>query len=355
MTAFTLVACSASLLALCGLGVFVAGCSNSLDQDLAPASARQVGTDQQAIAVQFLGGDGVVAHQVVVARVDLASPDLDVVTTSELVAPGDGATTRSSGRVGEPQAKLIRTSRWAAEHSVSLAINANYFGYLNRAKKGEGEMARVIGLLASGGRVVHPARDWQGATDPAILFVKSNDKVGMRARVIGPPLPPLPPLPPALASSDGVPLDQGEQLVAAVAGVGGSETEPDRGTLLVQAGQNKGDTARVVPEKAVARTAIGVDRSGRYVTIVVVGGSDGLSGDEAEARGMTLSQLGELMISLGVWDAVNLDGGGSSTIVYRKPDGTWFNNRTGGFERPVPVQLGFRASGEVKMMQAGRS
>jgi exopolysaccharide biosynthesis protein len=48
------------------------------------------------------------------------------------------------------------------------------------------------------------------------------------------------------------------------------------------------------------------------------------------------------MVELGVWDAVNLDGGGSTTLVYRRADGSWWNSRGRGFERPVAVQLGFR-------------
>ena len=35
---------------------------------------------------------------------------------------------------------------------------------------------------------------------------------------------------------------------------------------------------------------------------------------------MTLRELGELMLGLGARDAINLDGGGSTTLVYADPD-----------------------------------
>ncbi len=58
-----------------------------------------------------------------------------------------------------------------------------------------------------------------------------------------------------------------------------------------------------------ARTAIGVSREGRKVVLVVV------NGDEKAIPGMTLSELTNLMVRLGSYNALNLDGGGSSTMV----------------------------------------
>ena len=69
------------------------------------------------------------------------------------------------------------------------------------------------------------------------------------------------------------------------------------------------------------RTAIGVMENNHYVFVV----SDGRTGDN---EGLSLYDLAEFMQSLGVKDAYNLDGGGSSTMVF---EGELINNpSTGG-------------------------
>ena len=59
-----------------------------------------------------------------------------------------------------------------------------------------------------------------------------------------------------------------------------------------------------------ARTAAGYDSEGRLLLLVV----DGRQGD---SRGVSLEELADLMLEFGATDALNLDGGGSSTFVVR--------------------------------------
>ncbi|CAM4244874.1 stalk domain-containing protein [Saccharibacillus endophyticus] len=59
-----------------------------------------------------------------------------------------------------------------------------------------------------------------------------------------------------------------------------------------------------------ARTALGYSQSGRYAYIVTVQDNDGSSG-------MSLTELQGFMTSLGIWKGINLDGGGSTTMVSR--------------------------------------
>lgn len=62
------------------------------------------------------------------------------------------------------------------------------------------------------------------------------------------------------------------------------------------------------------RTAVGVARAGKRLWLVVVDGRQTPYSD-----GMTLRELANLMLALGARDAINLDGGGSTTLVYANP------------------------------------
>ena len=61
------------------------------------------------------------------------------------------------------------------------------------------------------------------------------------------------------------------------------------------------------------RTAAGVDASGKILYLVTV------EGRLADSRGMTLTELAQFMQTLGVYNAINLDGGGSTTMVAKDP------------------------------------
>ena len=79
------------------------------------------------------------------------------------------------------------------------------------------------------------------------------------------------------------------------------------------------------------RTAIGIDRDTHRLLLLVVDGRQRFS------RGYTMVELAEMMMELGADEALNLDGGGSSTMVARRPNGTVkvVSSPSDGFERPV--------------------
>ena len=62
------------------------------------------------------------------------------------------------------------------------------------------------------------------------------------------------------------------------------------------------------------RTAAGISRDGRRLILAVI------DGRTAHDAGMTLRQTADLMLALGARDAINLDGGGSTTMVVADPD-----------------------------------
>lgn len=63
------------------------------------------------------------------------------------------------------------------------------------------------------------------------------------------------------------------------------------------------------------RTAAGIARNGKRLILAVVDGRQ-----KPYSDGMSLRELATLMLALGARDAINLDGGGSSTLVYSDPD-----------------------------------
>ncbi len=68
------------------------------------------------------------------------------------------------------------------------------------------------------------------------------------------------------------------------------------------------------------RTAIGIKADGTYIFAVADGRTD-------ESEGLSLQELAEFLKSMGAVTAYNLDGGGSSTMVF---NGNVINNPTGG-------------------------
>ncbi|GGZ27944.1 phosphodiester glycosidase family protein [Streptomyces poonensis] len=85
------------------------------------------------------------------------------------------------------------------------------------------------------------------------------------------------------------------------------------------------------------RTAAGIADGGRRLLLVA------LDGAPEFRRGLTVAETAALMSRLGARDAFNLDGGGSSTLVARRPGGgsaVVRNHPSGGAERPVPNGIG---------------
>jgi peptidoglycan hydrolase-like protein with peptidoglycan-binding domain len=86
------------------------------------------------------------------------------------------------------------------------------------------------------------------------------------------------------------------------------------------------------------RTAVGFSADGLTMWLVVV------DGRSTASVGMTYVELANYMKSLGADDALNLDGGGSSTLVARMPGATSVsvrNTPSDGAQRPVPNGIGF--------------
>lgn len=108
--------------------------------------------------------------------------------------------------------------------------------------------------------------------------------------------------------------------------------------MIVQKGE-------VVPDlnnkELEPRTALGINRNGRFLYLVVVDGRQPFY-----SEGATFAELAELLIKQGAYAAMSLDGGGSSTMVIQGEDGkpqilnSPIDNYIPGRERPVGNHLG---------------
>lgn len=88
------------------------------------------------------------------------------------------------------------------------------------------------------------------------------------------------------------------------------------------------------------RTAVGVSENGRKVILVTV------DGRRATSHGGTLEEIAQIMIELGAFRAINLDGGGSTTM-YVGSEGGVVNRPSRGWEREVVNHIGVVAPAPV--------
>jgi hypothetical protein len=257
------------------------------------------------------------------ARISLQDPRVHFVVTAPL-APGAEAPTGA-------EARLVPTDRWAESLGLDLAVNASFFarlpgnGPLSSAWT-EGLPVDIIGLSLSEGRIVSPPRLGEGGAtdgDPALIIDETGgDGSGSRCPCLA-----------RVAFAQPATLAGAED---AVAGMGGRQGAP--GTLLVEAGANRGETAQVAPMARHPRTAAAVTKDGATLLLLVV---DGRQKDWSV--GVTLVELAGILLDAGAWDAVNLDGGGSSAMWAKRPAaaaGAVLNRPSDGHVRPVANHLG---------------
>jgi exopolysaccharide biosynthesis protein len=211
---------------------------------------------------------------------------------------------------GPWQTALMPTSAVAERERFEVAVNASFFSV---DKTGPWATARgyqvnqpaaAIGLTATDGtRWSPPHKDWPALWVDATgrAYVTSNDAVGPSAA----------------------------QVVAGNAWIlrDGEDRSPAEGMM----------------SKRHPRTAVGVNRDGTVLTLLTVDGRRA-----GVSVGMTGAEMAAELKRLGVWSAINLDGGGSTTLVRRDPaDGAFdlVNNPSDGKERPVANVVGVEVKG----------
>ena len=212
-----------------------------------------------------------------VVTIDLADRRVTV-----RVAAGGPATTNGPDWV----TTLLPPSEIAAREHFDVAINGDFFSAIatkdiEGRKTGyvRGKAAFPIGPAMTDGRLWHKA----DLVRPYLEITADH-----QAKI--------------LAGRPGSELDPAAREV-----VGG-------GQIIVSDGKAVAFTGTFATARR-PRTVVGVDRTGRWLTLFVVDGRQ-----PELSIGMTLGELSQEMLALGCDRALNLDGGGSTVLVFRQPD-----------------------------------
>lgn len=111
------------------------------------------------------------------------------------------------------------------------------------------------------------------------------------------------------------------------------------GAILVKEGKipTKFSFDNAYISKRHPRTAVGSTKDGKQLIMVTVDGRQNLS------IGMTQDEIAKLMLELGAYNALNLDGGGSTTMIARTPDSDSLevvNSPSDGTSRLISTAIG---------------
>lgn len=196
----------------------------------------------------------------------------------------------------------IKTSAFLDQFEVDIAINGSFY-QIDRQSGAYSPIGLVIanGVVDNNGRFNYPA-----------LCISTTNQINIH--------------------EDGNCPEGTEQAIAG-------------NVLVVANGEALNPRTNRFPGRANAfrpepRTAVGLSADRQTLWLVVV---DGRQGNYSE--GMTMVQLAEFMVELGVETAVNLDGGGSSTLAIQ----SWYganilnspvHNGIPTLQRPIPTHLG---------------
>jgi hypothetical protein len=214
-------------------------------------------------------------RKIFVANIDLTSPDVQIRVSRGGEDP-DGA--------GEWETILLPPSKIANREKFDVVINGDFFGAQNtKDAEGkasgfvEGKWAKVLGPAVTDGEL------WGPAEKPRpVLVISRGNAVSIQGPLKDPP-------------KDAMQVIAGSDIILR----GGADVAPKTGKFA---------------ETQHPRTAVGIADNGKRLVMVVV------DGRRKDRVGMKLTELADLMKSLGCTDALNLDGGGSSELALRNPE-----------------------------------
>lgn len=243
-----------------------------------------------------------VDHAAIHAGVNPDLPLVIQVLRIDLSAEGIGFFTTPSNEDRPLETDSQPTDAFLMEYGLQAAINAAFFSPCCAAVS---EPKNVIGLAISNGQYVSP-NDWSGGeAGSAILGITPNNRAGLY-----------------FADRD-VPEETFQNAVA-----GGPMLLKD-GQLLVQEGGPRHP-----------RTAVGLSSDGRFMYWMTIDGRQ-----PGYSLGTTHYQTAEWLLRVGASQGMNLDGGGSTTMVIADPQtkAKVLNRPSGGRPRFISSSIGMYA------------
>ncbi len=242
----------------------------------------------------------VVIHAV---SIDLTRPGLQILAT-----PGDRAKPDSDER----ELTALTTTEFVSKYGMDLAINAGYFFPFTENSVWDyyphsGDRVNVVGESISNGKLFsdadHP--EWR-----VLCFDAQN-----RAQIL-----------------DVNTCPNGTQQ-----GISGNE-------LILKDGKFLNTKSAADGDKPYARVVVGLNATKDTLWLVIVDGKQ-----PNYSMGASIAELAEFLPTLGIVTALNLDGGGSTTLATQTPHGASplnapIQNHVPMNERPVANHLGFRFS-----------
>jgi hypothetical protein len=234
-------------------------------------------------------------------HIDLTQPGIDF-----LVTPPDNA--------GKRPLKARKTSHFLEEHQAQLAINGDFFEpwhslFIWDYYPHIGDPVQVLGMAASRGKIYAQGNE----RCPILVFDRHR-----QARIFHNP-------------ADLHKTWPQNRIFHAISGH----------RLLVRNGRSLSPSEWYKDHSHLhPRTALGLDRERRKLIIIVVDGRQ-----PGYSEGVSFQELANLMLEAGAHTAMNMDGGGSTTLVMQGEDGkaemlnSPIDNRIPGRERPVANHL----------------
>jgi hypothetical protein len=223
----------------------------------------------------------------------------------------------------------VTTSTFALDSDAFVAINAGYFGggqsFSLVANEGDVLIPNIGALTRSNG-TYRPTRGAFGLLEGGALDVAWIYNVGGTQYAYPNPAPNTRT---SIAAQPTSTFPDGASVWPVHAGVGGGPVLVHDGAVRVTweeevfFGSGIGEPTDLQP-----RTAVGYTADGKVLLIVADG--------RLISRGMTLIELAQVFVDLGAVEALNLDGGGSSTMVVAN---RLVNAPSDGRQRPVASAL----------------
>lgn len=211
------------------------------------------------------------------------------IRVAEIDLDDPGVSFRMTGPGGSQETQLQQTVNFVEQEGAQLGVNVHFF--TNCCTSVDGGDTGVLGLGASEGVIYSPFE----AGFPAFNISADNE-----VRFFGP--------------GEFDPASPPADIWNAGAG----------SDFLVQNGENVAPTGTTGFEGVNPRTAIGHDADTNTLVLVTVDGRQ-----PGFSEGVTLVELADLMLQYGVETALNLDGGGSTTMVVNDPNPIIVNSPSG--------------------------